>query len=161
MLWTSANTTLTNRRTQRLRGYWRCRFSRGGDRRSPRFCFRVKQKWCATHLAPRPTPDRSSSRRLTNGRLRTRPRSRSPCLRSLRRLALVEGRSPAREEVKCFGRLRAGLGGIGEDDETAVGGQIQHLVRQAEIAHDRVVKTLRAGSMDADVVRGPARAELL
>ena len=49
-------------------------------------------------------------------------------------VGLVEGRGPAREEVECLGGLPAGLGGVGEDGETAVGGQLQHLLREAEVA---------------------------
>ncbi len=76
-------------------------------------------------------------------------------------VGLVEGRGPACEEVERLGGLRAGLGGVGEDGETAVSGQLQHLVGQAEVAHDRVVEVLGAGPVDAHVVRGPAGAELL
>jgi hypothetical protein len=57
---------------------------------------------------------------------------------------LVQRRDPASEEVESLGGLRAGFGGVREDREAAIGGQLQHLVGQAEVADDRVVDILRA-----------------
>ena len=42
-----------------------------------------------------------------------------------------------------------------------VGGELHRLVGEGEVADDRVVEALGAGAVEADVVRGPADAELV
>jgi len=57
-------------------------------------------------------------------------------------------------------RCGAGLGGVRGDPQT-VGGEVQRLERQGEVADDRVMETLDAGAVEAHVVRGPQLAERL
>ena len=73
----------------------------------------------------------------------------------------VERRGPAAEELEGFLVARAGLGGVGEDRQAGVGGEVQALEVEAEVADDGVVEALDAGDVEADVVRGPVGAEHL
>ena len=52
---------------------------------------------------------------------------------------------PARQQIEGVMRRSAGLGGIGGDPQAFVRGQIQGLIRQGEVADDRVLKALDAG----------------
>ena len=45
--------------------------------------------------------------------------------------------------------------------QARVGGEVEHLVGEGEVADDGVVEALGAGPVGADVVRGPAGAEVL
>ena len=54
-----------------------------------------------------------------------------------------------------------GFGGVDRDRETRVGGKLHALVREGQLAHDRVMELLDAGVVEADVVGGPAGSELL
>src|SRR4051812_28249465 len=70
-------------------------------------------------------------------------------------------RRPAAEEPEGLLVARARLGGVGEDREPAVGGEIEALEVQLEVADDRVAEALDAVEVEAYVVRGPVGAELL
>jgi hypothetical protein len=71
------------------------------------------------------------------------------------------GRGPASEQSQCFLVARAGFGGVGEEREPVVGGDVQAIEVQAELADDGVVEVLDRGRVEADVVCGPVGAERL
>src|SRR5687768_543011 len=58
-------------------------------------------------------------------------------------------------------RGRARLGGEGDQSLTGAGCELHPLVREGEVAYDRMVELLGAGGVPADVVGGPQGAELL
>lgn len=70
-------------------------------------------------------------------------------------------RSPAREQLQPLLRRRGGLRGVGEHRQARIGGQLHRLVRELEIADDRMVQVLGTRPVEAHVVVRPARAELL
>jgi hypothetical protein len=49
-----------------------------------------------------------------------------------------------------------GLGGVGEERQAGVGGEVEPVVCQVEVADDGMAEVLDAGVVKADVVRGPA-----
>src|SRR3954453_20874210 len=78
----------------------------------------------------------------------------------------VEGRSrvtggPAREQGQRILRRRTGLGEVGHQTGGRARLERQRLEGEGEIADDRVVQLLDAVVVDADVVGGPADAEVL
>src|SRR6478672_2422388 len=78
-----------------------------------------------------------------------------------RGLGGVDGRCPAAEELQRVLGARAGLGGVGEERQAGVGGEVQPVEAQAELADDLMVEALGAGVVEANVVLGPAGAERL
>src|SRR6266536_320998 len=88
-------------------------------------------------------------------------RSTSALVGRARRLSVVDGGRPAAEELERLFRARTGFGGVGEDRQPVVGGEVQPVVAQAELADDGMVEVLDAGVVEAHVVRGPAAAERL
>src|SRR6266536_585339 len=79
----------------------------------------------------------------------------------VRRLGGVDGGCPAAEELQRFLGARAWLGGVGEERQAGVSGEVQPVEAQAELANDGMVEVLGAGVVEADVVGGPAGAERL
>src|ERR671923_2327141 len=75
-------------------------------------------------------------------------------------LWLLRGRGPASEEPERFGGLGCGFGGPDRKELPGVGGEFHAVVSEGEVADDRVVEVLGAGVVEADVVGGPAGAEL-
>src|SRR6185437_17077392 len=74
---------------------------------------------------------------------------------------LVEGGGPGGEELERVVGRRARLGAVGGDPQALVGGQVEGLVGERELADDGVVEPLGAAAVEADVVRGPPGAEVL
>lgn len=71
------------------------------------------------------------------------------------------GPTPALELTqRRFGR-RARLGRVRDDHEASVGGELESLEGQRQIPDQRVVEALGPRPVEADVVAGPADAELL
>ena len=83
--------------------------------------------------------------------------SRSSC----RRGRLVVGGGPAAEEVERLLGAGAGFGGVGEERQPGVGGDVEAVEAEAELADDGVVEVLDGGGVEAHVVRGPVGAERL
>jgi hypothetical protein len=54
-----------------------------------------------------------------------------------------------------------GLGGVGEQALTRIGGNREGFEREIKIPDDRVVDELDAGGVDPDVVGGPSDPELV
>jgi len=86
--------------------------------------------------------------------------SKSADVCGVRRLGVGGGRPAAKELERVLGAA-PGLGGVGEERQAGVGGEVEAVVRQVEVADDGMVELLDAGVVEADVVRGPARAERL
>ena len=68
---------------------------------------------------------------------------------------------PASQKVQRFFGARAWLGGVREEREAVVGGDVETVEAEAEFADDGVVKELVGGGVEADVVDLPMGAELL
>src|SRR5437773_2437708 len=88
-------------------------------------------------------------------------RSRSALVGRARPLGRVDGGRPAAEELERLFGARTGLGGVGEDRQPVVGGEVQPVVAQAELADLGMMELLDAGVVEAHVVRGPATAKCL
>src|SRR5438552_6353700 len=88
-------------------------------------------------------------------------RSASALVGCAHRLNSVGGGGPAAEELERLFGARAGLGGVGEDRQPVVCGEVQPVKAQAELADDGMVELLDAGVVEAHVVRGPAGVERL
>lgn len=56
-------------------------------------------------------------------------------------------------------RARAWFGGVGEEDESVVGSDVQAVETQAELANDGVAEVLDSGSVKPNVVGCPVRAK--
>src|SRR3954447_10953379 len=69
--------------------------------------------------------------------------------------------APARQQTARLRRLRARLGGVGDDPAPGVGEDLEPVEAELELAHDRVVEPLDALRVQPDVVRGPQPAELV
>ena len=54
-----------------------------------------------------------------------------------------------------------GFGGVGEEGQARVCGEVHAVVAQAELANDGMVEVLDAGVVEADVVGRPEGAERL
>jgi hypothetical protein len=78
-----------------------------------------------------------------------------------RRVELVERGRPAGQQVQAVLGGGPGLGAVHHQRQSGVGREVHHLVRQPEVAHDRVMELLAPGAVTAHVVRGPPGAELL
>jgi hypothetical protein len=78
-----------------------------------------------------------------------------------RQLGGIDGGRPAAEECQGLVGARAGLGGVGDDRQPGVSGEVQPVVAELELADDGMVEVLDARVVEADVVRGPAGAERL
>jgi hypothetical protein len=78
-----------------------------------------------------------------------------------RQLGAVERCRPAAEELQRILGARAGLGGVGEDRQPGVCGEVEPVEAQVELADGGMVEVLDAAVVEADVVRGPAVAERL
>jgi hypothetical protein len=78
-----------------------------------------------------------------------------------RGLSGVEGGCPATEKLQRLLGARPGLGGVGEDRQPVVRGEVEPVEGEGEIADDGMVELLDAGVVEADAVRGPAGAERL
>ena len=74
---------------------------------------------------------------------------------------LVEGGGPGGEELQGVVGRGAWLGGVGRDPQAGVGGEVEGLERERELADDRVVEPLDAGAVEAHVVGGPPEPEVL
>lgn len=57
--------------------------------------------------------------------------------------------------------IGVGFGRVGEDGQSAVGGEVQDFPGEAEISDVRGVDVLDTGAVEADVVGGPANTEFL
>ncbi len=68
---------------------------------------------------------------------------------------------PAGEEGECVVRGRAGFCGVGGHCQARVGREWQFLEREGDVADDGVVEAFGAVVVEADVVGGPAVAELV
>src|SRR6266508_1662671 len=68
---------------------------------------------------------------------------------------------PAGEEVQRVLGRGAGFGAVRVQPQTRVRGELQRLVRQREVADDRVTQVLDPGAVEAHVVRGPPGTERL
>src|SRR5947209_5315291 len=66
---------------------------------------------------------------------------------------------PASQEVQRLLGARAWLGGVGEEGQSMVGGDVQAVEAEAEIADDGVVEVLEGGRVKANVVGRPVGAE--
>ena len=66
---------------------------------------------------------------------------------------------PASQEVERLFGARAWLGGVGEERQAVVGGDVQAVEAEAEFADDGVVEVLDGGRVKADVVGCPVGAE--
>jgi hypothetical protein len=90
---------------------------------------------------------------------------RSGLLRVVGRRGLLRrrpcGRGPAGEHAQGVLRRRRLLRGVGEQALALLAGDREGLVREVEVADDRVVDELDAAGVDADVVGGPADPELV
>ena len=78
-----------------------------------------------------------------------------------RRLGRVDGGGPAAEKFQRILRARAGLGGVGGERQPVVGGEVEPVEAQAELADDGVAEVLDGRGVEAHVVRGPVGAERL
>src|SRR2546429_5035560 len=78
-----------------------------------------------------------------------------------RQPSVVDGGRPAAEELERLLGARARLGGVGEDRQPVVCGEVEPVVAEGEIADVWMVEVLDAGVVEADVVRCPAGAERL
>ena len=74
-------------------------------------------------------------------------------------VGLVDGRSPAGEQVESIVRGRSGLGAVGGEGQAGIGWEFHGLVVEAEFADHGVVVSLEPGSIQAHVVGGPPLAE--
>src|SRR5215218_648486 len=77
------------------------------------------------------------------------------------RLEGLSGRGPANEQAQGVLRGRLRLGGVSEEALAGIGGQGEGVVRQVDVADDRVVDELDAGGVDPDVMGGPAATEFV
>src|SRR3954451_17098665 len=75
------------------------------------------------------------------------------------RLGRVDGCRPASERVEALGGAGAGLGGIDENGQAGVRGDVKAVEAQAEFADDGVVEVLERAGMEADVVCCPVGAK--
>src|SRR3989442_3036335 len=78
-----------------------------------------------------------------------------------RQPSVVDGGRPAAEELERLFGARARLGGVGEDRQPVVCGEVQPVVAQAELTNHGMVELLDTVVVEAHVVRGPAGAERL
>ena len=76
-----------------------------------------------------------------------------------RRLGGVDRGRPASEQVERLLGAGAGFGGVGEERQPVVGGDVEAVEAEAELADDGVVEVLDGGGVEADVVCGPVGAE--
>jgi hypothetical protein len=79
----------------------------------------------------------------------------------MRRLGGDHRGYPAAEEFQRVLGAGAGLGGVGEDRQARVRGEVESVVAEGELADFGMVEVLDAGVVEADVVRGPAGPELV
>ena len=79
-----------------------------------------------------------------------------------RRLGAVDRGRPAGQELQRLLGTRAGLGGVGEEPQPVVGGEVQPVEVQVELADDGLVEVLGTGVVEADDVAStqsrPARS---
>src|SRR4051794_15374670 len=66
---------------------------------------------------------------------------------------------PASQEVERLLGSRAWFGGVGEEGQPVVGGDVQTVEAEAELADDGVVEVLDGGSVKPNVVGCPMRAK--
>jgi hypothetical protein len=76
------------------------------------------------------------------------------------RISWFEGRGPASEQFEGLRVAVTGFGGVGEDGEAWVGGEVHAVVDEAEVADDRVVEVLDASDVLAHVVLSPCEGAL-
>jgi len=69
-------------------------------------------------------------------------------------------RGPASEEPERLRGLGPGFGGPDHEHLPGVGGEFHAVVGEGDVADDGVVEVIDAGVVEADVVGGPAGAEL-
>src|SRR4051794_40025834 len=78
------------------------------------------------------------------------------------RMAVVRGAgSPAGQQAQGVLGGRPGLGGVGQEALTGIGGRRERLECQLKVPDDRVMDELHAGGVDPDVVGGPSDPELV
>lgn len=70
------------------------------------------------------------------------------------------GGAPAGQLAQPFVRRRTRFGRVGHERQARVGGQLQRLVGEGQIADERVVEALGARAVEADVVACPEDPEL-
>src|SRR4051794_4715505 len=68
---------------------------------------------------------------------------------------------PGCKERQCVVCGAVGLGGVGDDDVPGLGGQLEDVVVEGEVADQGVVEWLNPGAVLRHVVRCPAGAEVL
>jgi hypothetical protein len=68
--------------------------------------------------------------------------------------------APASEQFEGLRVAGDGFGGVGEDGEAWVGGEVHAVVDEAEVADDRVVEVLDASDVLAHVVLSPCEGAL-
>jgi hypothetical protein len=73
---------------------------------------------------------------------------------------LVGCGGPASEEAERLGGFGSGFGSPDREHLACVGGDLDAVVREGEVADDGVVQVLGSRVVDADVVGRPAGAEL-
>ena len=79
----------------------------------------------------------------------------------LLRLGEVGCGRPASQQVQRFLRTRTWLGGVGEEGQAVVGGDVHAVEAEAELTNAGVVEQLDGGGVEADVVDCPVGAEHL
>ena len=116
----------------------------------------------AAGLAPIPISSGKTNRhRLDRGGNRQVNASPSALVGRARRLIAVDRGHPAAEERQRLIRARAGLSGVRGERQPLVGGDVQAVEAQAELADDRVVEVLDGRGVEAHVVCGPVAAKRL
>jgi hypothetical protein len=79
----------------------------------------------------------------------------------VRWLGLALSGGPAGQQIKGVGGGAGGFGGVDEHPQTGVGGQVERLVGEVEVADDGMVQPLAAGLVEQHVVAGPQASERL
>jgi len=74
---------------------------------------------------------------------------------------LVQGGGPGGEELEGIIGGGARLGGVSGDPQATIGGQVECLEGEGELADGGMAEPLGAGAVEADIVRGPPGAEVL
>src|SRR5579875_903585 len=80
---------------------------------------------------------------------------------AIRVAGLVEGGAPGGEQLQRVVGRGARLGGVGGDPKALVGGEVECLIGEGDVADGRVAEPLDAGAVEPHVVRGPPGAEVV
>src|SRR4051812_41363863 len=105
-----------------------------------------------------PAAARSASSKLSRALMATaeqrhRPRDGTALARPYR-IAEVDGRRPGSQQVQRLFGAGAGFGGVGEEREPVVGGDVQPVEAEAQRADGGMLEVLDRGGVEADVVCG-------